>query len=306
MDGNTNTNNANGNITTAQTHNNDPHTSNSMSIHVDRFGKNVSDVRYNIIDDGSNEGLDAEHSSIQSLNPNNTNMYTNAIDGAEHNGNNENDRLLQIHGQVDITNDTQLDGIVNNTKHMKHKNQNKPNISQGSAHHSEHIGIMQQMPTSIPRRSNRVRSKPIAYWDASAVEAYNRKHTNVAQVIYDSDIVSNGIMCENTNEVAMVGVSNNSNSNSNDQDKYDDDEVSDYNHGNVIDNINNDNNDNENNVNLNINDEPNTYTQAILSDNRIQWEKAMQDEYDSIQSCGTWSLVKLPLLLVYIYICMYV
>jgi hypothetical protein len=177
---------------------------------------------------------------------------------------------------------------------MKHKNQNKPNISQGSAHHSEHIGIMQQMPTSIPRRSNRVRSKPIAYWDASAVEAYNRKHTNVAQVIYDSDIVSNGIMCENTNEVAMVGVSNNSNSNSNDQDKYDDDEVSDYNHGNVIDNTN-DNNDNDNdnaNVNLNINDEPNTYTQAILSDNRIQWEKAMQDEYNSIQSCGTWSLVK--------------
>lgn len=45
---------------------------------------------------------------------------------------------------------------------------------------------------------------------------------------------------------------------------------------------------------LAVREEPNTYEQAIQSDDHEQWEKAMDEEYDSlIQNC-TWILVKPP------------
>lgn len=46
---------------------------------------------------------------------------------------------------------------------------------------------------------------------------------------------------------------------------------------------------------LAINEEPKTYEQAIESDDHKQWEKAMDEEYDSLIKNGTWNLVNPPI-----------
>ena len=270
--------NSNSNPTTSTTLSNNQHHPNNVLRYAEGSGMNVSDVRYNDPDDGLVDGLDDASSNIQSSNPNNQTMYSDHIDGAEHDDVSQNDRMLQQHVQVDDTSGGQIGHDVDITRQVKRNNHTKHNIPQSFPHDSEHNDGMQQLPTSIPRRSNRQRSRPISYWDASAVEAYNRKHTNVAQVMDDSDLVVDRMKYANNDEVALVNVSD-------DQDKCD--EVDDPTHGShSLSDITL--------GNLNIDNEPTTYTQAMNSDNHIQWEKAMQDEYDSIQSCGTWSLVKLP------------
>ena len=41
-------------------------------------------------------------------------------------------------------------------------------------------------------------------------------------------------------------------------------------------------------------DDPTTFSEAMSRPDRDQWERATKDEYDSIQSAGTWALVPLP------------
>ena len=42
-------------------------------------------------------------------------------------------------------------------------------------------------------------------------------------------------------------------------------------------------------------DEPQNYTQAIRSDNKVEWKKAMEDEYSSLIRNNTWELVEKPM-----------
>jgi transposase InsO family protein len=42
------------------------------------------------------------------------------------------------------------------------------------------------------------------------------------------------------------------------------------------------------------NDDPSTFSEAMNRNDQDKWEAAMKDEYDSIQSAGTWTLVALP------------
>lgn len=43
-----------------------------------------------------------------------------------------------------------------------------------------------------------------------------------------------------------------------------------------------------------LENEPTTREEAIASDHRVQWEKAMEDEYASLLQNNTWTLTDLP------------
>ncbi len=233
----------------------------------------------------------------------------------------------------DVDSGCLTDNGVNNSIHSSNDNDNIPHIADSEAdiqstnetlhtHFPQSTSsvdnqkLLTQVPNTNLRKSTRIRTKPIPYWDAQAVDAYNRTMRNIHTSdtsSSSSDSVSNqnysahnvqvgfgnvgtchlddvdSVLCSN-----IVGdVSNidgNVNNNVNDNNSYisnihhDSENTNDTNITNNIINLNN----------MQIGDEPNTYHQAISSDNSKQWEQAMQEEYNSIIAAGTWSLVQLP------------
>ena len=41
-------------------------------------------------------------------------------------------------------------------------------------------------------------------------------------------------------------------------------------------------------------EEPDTFEEAVSSKDKEKWIKAMQDEYDGLVKCGTWTTTELP------------
>ena len=254
----------------------------------------VSNTNEQVGDDGDLIEVDGVHTHSELNKSTVPHIYSDAIDYAEDDGVYGSDGFSQQHvstgSSSSVNNVNQQSSIPSTTKHGKHQNHTRRNISQHSVPNTDQNEVLQQSSNVSLRRSTRVRSKPIPHWDVSAVEASKRNQVNIGMIETlntDPDMVDDRMYNANSAEVALGDVG--------------DDQTNVQFDGNNDDLDTNTNTNTSNNDlstisldNLNIGNEPTTYTQAIHSDDCIQWEKAMQEEYDSILSCGTWSLVKLP------------